>query len=129
MFCSLKNSRFYEIHIFQIFFSLILTCSVWPFSFQPFWPRCCSINCYGQENDLLFSVTVFSLFVAFVKDFRIEKSRILFNQSSLLNTRYWGLIREFKIYDATVAKTSLKIASSTFSIYFAIMSVCLTFES
>ena len=33
------------------------------------------------------------------------------------------------IYDATVAKTSLKIASSSFSIYFAIMSVCLTFES
>ena len=32
-------------------------------------------------------------------------------------------IREFKIYDATVAKTSLKIASSSFSIYFAIMSV------
>ena len=31
--------------------------------------------------------------------------------------------------DATVAKTSLKIASSSFSIYFAIMSVCLTFES
>ena len=37
--------------------------------------------------------------------------------------------REFKIYDATVAKTSLKIVSSSFSIYFAIMSVCLTFES
>ena len=37
--------------------------------------------------------------------------------------------REFKIYDATEAKTSLKIASSSFSIYFAIMSVCLTFES
>ena len=39
------------------------------------------------------------------------------------------IIREFKIYDATVAKTSLKIAGSSFSIYFAIMSVCLTFES
>ena len=37
--------------------------------------------------------------------------------------------REFKVYDATVAKTSLKIASSSFSIYFPIMSVCLTFES
>ena len=37
--------------------------------------------------------------------------------------------REFKIYDATVAKTSLKIASSSFSINFAIMSACLTFES
>ena len=37
--------------------------------------------------------------------------------------------REFKIYDATVAKTSLKIASSSFSIYSVIMSVCLTFES
>ena len=37
--------------------------------------------------------------------------------------------REFTIFDATVAKTSLKIASSSFSIYFAIMSVCLTFES
>ena len=40
-----------------------------------------------------------------------------------------NIIREFKIYDATVAKTSLKIASSSFSIYFAIMSVCLTFEN
>ena len=39
------------------------------------------------------------------------------------------VVREFKIYDATVAKTSFKIASSSFSIYFAIMSVCLTFES
>ena len=29
--------------------------------------------------------------------------------------------REFKIYDATVAKTSLKISSSSFSIHFAIM--------
>ena len=37
--------------------------------------------------------------------------------------------REFKIYDATVAKTSLKIARSSFSIYFATISVCLTFES
>ena len=37
--------------------------------------------------------------------------------------------REFKIYDATVAKTSLKIASSSFSIHFPIISVCLTFES
>ena len=32
-------------------------------------------------------------------------------------------IREFKIYDATVAKTSLKIASSSVSIYFVIMFV------
>ena len=39
------------------------------------------------------------------------------------------MIREFKIYDATVAKTSLKIACSSFSIYFVIMSVFLTFES
>ena len=37
--------------------------------------------------------------------------------------------REFKIYDATVAKTSLKITSSSFSIYFVIMSVYLTIES
>jgi len=37
--------------------------------------------------------------------------------------------REFKIYDTTVAETSLKIASSSFSIYSVIMSVCLTFES
>ena len=38
-------------------------------------------------------------------------------------------IREFKIYDATVAKTSLKIASSSLSIFFVIISVCVTFES
>ena len=36
---------------------------------------------------------------------------------------------EFKFYDATVAKTSFKVASSSFSIYSVIMSVCLTFES
>ena len=34
-----------------------------------------------------------------------------------------------KIYDASVAKTSLKIASSSLSIFFVTMSVCLTFES
>ena len=36
---------------------------------------------------------------------------------------------EFKIYDATVAKTSLRIASSSLSIFFVIISVCVTFES
>ena len=39
------------------------------------------------------------------------------------------VIREFKIYDTMVAKTSLKIASSSSSIFLLIMSVCLTFES
>ena len=38
-------------------------------------------------------------------------------------------IREFKIYNATVAKTSLKMASSSLSIFFVIISVCLTFGS
>ena len=37
--------------------------------------------------------------------------------------------REFKIYDVTVTKTSLKIASSSLSIFFVIISVCVTFES
>ena len=36
---------------------------------------------------------------------------------------------EFKVLDATVAKTSLKIASSSLPIFFVIMSVCLSFES
>ena len=58
---------------------------------------------------------------------------MIFGETSLnllAEERVCGLhIREFKIYDATEAKTSLKIASSSFSIYFAIMSVCLTFES
>ena len=36
--------------------------------------------------------------------------------------------REFKIYDATEAKTSRKIASSSMSIVFVIMSICLTFK-
>lgn len=39
------------------------------------------------------------------------------------------VIREFKIYDTTVAKTLLKIASSSSSIFLLIMLVCLTFES
>ena len=38
-------------------------------------------------------------------------------------------IREFKIYDATVTKTSLKMASSSLSICSIVMSICLTFES
>ena len=37
-------------------------------------------------------------------------------------------IREFKIYDATVAKTSLKIASSSLSIFLVTTSVCVTFK-
>ena len=42
---------------------------------------------------------------------------------------FLGLIREFKIYDATVGGTSLIIASSSLSIFFVIISVCVTFES
>ena len=38
-------------------------------------------------------------------------------------------VSKFKISDATVVKTSLKLASSSFSIVFIIMSVCLTFEN
>ena len=33
------------------------------------------------------------------------------------------------LYDATEAKTSLKIATSSLSIFFVIMSICLTLES
>ena len=40
-----------------------------------------------------------------------------------------GYKREFKIYDATVAKTSLKMASSILSIFLIIISICLTFQS
>ena len=36
---------------------------------------------------------------------------------------------KFKVLDATLAKASLKIASSSLPIFFVIMSVCLTFES
>ena len=36
-----------------------------------------------------------------------------------------GANGEFKIYDATVAKTSLKIASSSLSIFLVLMSICL----
>ena len=39
----------------------------------------------------------------------------------------WLVIRKFKVYDATVTKTSLKIASSTLSVFFVIISVCVTF--
>ena len=37
--------------------------------------------------------------------------------------------REFKIYDVTVTKTSLKIESSSLSIFSIVMSICLNFES
>ena len=42
---------------------------------------------------------------------------------------YSRVIREFKIYEATVGKTLVKIAGSSLSIFFVIMSVCLTFEN
>ena len=38
-------------------------------------------------------------------------------------------IREFKLYDATVTKSSLKIASSSLSIFSIVMQICLTFET
>ena len=41
---------------------------------------------------------------------------------------FLGLIREFKIYDATLGRMSLIIASSSFSNQ-VIISVCVTFES
>ena len=56
------------------------------------------------------------LFMKFKPIFR-ETSKMVFNENN----------REFKIYDATVAKTSLKIASSSF-FYFA-MSVSLTLKA
>ena len=40
-----------------------------------------------------------------------------------------GIFKEFKFYHATVAKTSLVIAGSSLSIFFVIISVCVTFES
>ena len=39
------------------------------------------------------------------------------------------IVREFKIYNATVTKTSFKIANSSLSIFSIVMSICLTFES
>ena len=61
---------------------------------------------------------------------KIHKNGILRNKKYNNKTvAVLRMIREFKIYDATVAKTSLKIASSSFSINFVIMSVWLTFES
>ena len=38
-------------------------------------------------------------------------------------------LMEFKVLDATVAKTSLKIASSSLPIFFVIVSACFTFGS
>ena len=49
----------------------------------------------------------------------------LLSSSRLLKVPY----REFKIYDATVTKTSLKIASSSLPIFSIVMSICLTLES
>ena len=37
-----------------------------------------------------------------------------------------GAIRDFKICDATVTRTSFKIASSGLLIFFVVMSACLT---
>ena len=56
------------------------------------------------------------LFMKFKPIFR-ETSKMVFNENN----------REFKIYDATVAKTSLKIASSSF--FYFVMSVSLTLKA
>ena len=60
-----------------------------------------------------------------------RSAMVVFYPSScvFLSTLALEKVREFKIYDAMVAKTSLKIASSSLSIFFAIISVCVTFES
>ena len=44
-----------------------------------------------------------------------------------MNNLFSKEAREFNSYDATVAKTSLKIAS--LSLFFVIMLICITFES
>lgn len=44
-----------------------------------------------------------------------------------MNNLFSKEAREFNSYDATVAKTSLKIAS--LSLFFIIMLICITFES
>ena len=54
----------------------------------------------------------------------LMQPRLPANQS----TRTILVIREFKIYDAAVAKTSLKIASSRVSIFFVTISVYVTFK-
>ena len=46
-----------------------------------------------------------------------------------MNDLFTEDIREFNSYDAKVAKTSLKIASSILSLFFVIMSICITFKS
>ena len=58
-----------------------------------------------------------------------EPIKIILNSGLSITQLKGNANREFKIYNATVAETSLKIASSSFSIYFTIMSVCLTFEN
>ena len=42
---------------------------------------------------------------------------------------FLGLIKQFKIHNATVAKTSFITATSSLSIFFVIISDCVTFES
>ena len=42
---------------------------------------------------------------------------------------FLDLIKQFKIHDATVAKTSFITATSSLSIFSVIISVCVTFES
>ena len=61
-----------------------------------------------------------------MKNVPAKRAKILFFIVKYANL--WGLW-EFKIYEAAVAKTSLKIASSSLSIFFVIISVCVTFES
>ena len=61
-----------------------------------------------------------------MKNARAKRAKILFFIVKYANL--WGFW-EFKIYEAAVAKTSLKIASSSLSIFFVIISVCVTFES
>ena len=83
----------------------------------------------------LLQVGILNLFSSFVVQFSVDICTLgpIVGSHQPMAVRHYPphqrKNREFKVYDATVAKTSLKIASPSFSIYFAIMSVCLTFES
>ena len=55
----------------------------------------------------------------------VSRSKFKYASKVTCASRPSGANGEFKIYDATVAKTSLKIASSSLSIFLVLMSICL----
>ena len=93
---------------------------------QPF-KRCIPLD-YKREIKFFHFFQIASSCLPTLQDTNLSFLRVRTAHFQCISEDCHGLLlenREFKIYDATVAKTSPKIASSRLSVFFVIISVCL----